>query len=439
MCRWVNPQAASILASRPTLKGFINLLFGPVLTQMAGVGDDFVETELLPAIHDGDVYLILDGLDELIANSSQHVRFFEGIRALLTSAEAVPSLFRCLVTMRFEYISAVDNPSGGRLMDGLNGAGKNPSPTNVHFLHLDYLNDSWICSYLQHRLPQLRGKIDKLKTFPGFFELLRRPLFLQMLCILDDSKKVFKASEIGDASRLIREFVEVADGQAFPSGGGEAPYFTECDNFTRQSGFIWNRDLLTAAALDKHDRTGGQFTFTTEEIAGFLVPANKSEASPHAPTHEEALLGVQKCPYLQQISADHVVFLHKIFLEYFVCRGIVLDLQKSDVGKSAFDRLVLNSDMRLFLRSMVQEHFQDREAWYRRTLNSYALDRPGEWMLSARYQFRDIQADLDGIRKKLLDSMTDLRTFDAEVTRATIDEFLKYETDNLHPRYLTAC
>jgi hypothetical protein len=436
MCRWMNAEAASVLGSRPALKDFTNLLFGPILKRMTDVESDFIETELLPAIHRGDVYLILDGVDELIANPAQHVHFFEGIRALLDCSGASPSLFRCLVSLRFEYISAVDTPSGRRLMQGLNGRGANTDATDVHFLHLDFLNDSWIGSYLRHSLPVLGENIDKLRAFPGFFELLRRPLFLHMLTLLDSSNKVFKASELGDAARLIRVFIEVVDAQAPKSGGGEAPYFVERDDFTLQSGFVWDTDLLASAALDNHDRTGGQFTFTIDDIARFLVPAPGSDTPAHVPTREEALLSVHKCPYLQQISAKRVVFSHKVFLEYFVCRGIVLDLQKSEVGKSAFDRLVLNSDMRRFLRSMVQEHYRDSEAWYRRTQNSYALDQPAQWKLSNGYVFHDIQSRLESIRRTLLDSMTDLRTFDTGLTRVAIGDFFEYEGHNLHPRYL---
>jgi hypothetical protein len=133
---------------------------------------------------------------------------------------------------------------------------------------------------------------------------------------------------------------------------------------------------------------------------------------------------------------DTVVFSHNVFQEYFVARGIVLDL---DSNGDAFDRLVLNSDMRFSLRFLVDERYPDEaneKSWYRRTRRSYALDRPAAWQLSGGRSFKDLSADLDAVRKTLLDYMTDPRMVSSESLQETIEKFFEYETLSLNARYL---
>jgi hypothetical protein len=429
MCRWMAPDPEQILRTAPDWRSFARLLFAPVLSRFPDLGDDFIENELLAAIHGGDVMLILDALDELVTARYQHVHFFEGIRAFLEFAGPYATRFRCLVSMRFEYISAVDTPSGDELVTALRRQQGPVGPNAIHFLHLDFLNDSRIESYLRHT-NTMECLVDTLQEYPSFYELLHRPIFLQMTRAIDEAQRTFRIRDLSHPVQFVRAFVEVAG--AAPSGPTDAPYFAERDAMIREAGYMWDADLMARRALAKYQRTGGDIAFDSADIASFLVEAPGSEHEGRPPDHEHAMLSVQKCPFLHQYSEDTVVYSHKVFLEYFVSRGILLDMDETG---TAFDRLVLNSDMRYFLRFLVDEKYGNKDEWYRRTRKSYALDRPDEWHLQEG-GLADIFEALDDIRKTLLDSMTEPRRFDNELARSTIRRFFEYEGLNLHPRYL---
>ena len=433
MCRWAGSDPDVILRSTPDWRSFARLVFSPVLRRFPGLPDDVLEQELLGAIHRGEVMLILDALDELATDRDQHVHFFEGIRALLDLAGTSATRFRCLVSMRFEYISAVDTPSGAELVNALRKKGGPLERGGVHFLHMDFLNDSWVDSYLRHT-SSMESLVEALQQFPSFYELLHRPIFLQMAGTIDESTLEFKISELGHPVQLVRAFVKIAEAPDRTEEHG--PYFGERDAIALESGYRWNTRLMARRALAQYEKTGGNIAFSLPDIESFLVPVPGT--APALPLdRDRVLLSVQKCPFLHQFSEDTVAFSHKLFLEYFVSRGIVLDLDESG---AAFDRLVLNSDMRYFLRFLVDEKYPVPEGkeseWYRRTRKSYALDEPDAWSLSGGRNLADISDVLDKIRKTLLNSMTEPRNFDSETARTAIRDFFKYERDNLHPRYL---
>jgi hypothetical protein len=431
MCRWMGLDLNATLGSPPDALRFARLIFAPIFRSAPEPTDEFLE-EVIHAIHNGELMLVLDSLDELISHRYQHQHFFEGLRALFEKTTSAETRFRCLVSMRFEYIRSYDTPSGAELVSALRRNSDRDRPLGVHFLHLDFLNDSWVQSYLRNT-STLEDLVDRLQEFPAFFELLQRPIFLNMIRAIDRSERSFKISELSHPVQLVRVFVETAGTDDKKTSDG--PYFSERDTVARHSGYTWNTDNIARAALDQYKRTGGYVAFKPQDIIGFLVPL-PDVPEPAGPLNaEQALVCVQKCPFLHQFSQDTVVFSHNVFQEYFVSRGIVLDL---DANGDAFDQLVLNSDMRFTLKYLIDEQHprpEDEKSWYRRTRRSYALDRPEVWQLSGGKRFEDVAEDLDAVRRTLLDYMTDPRTVSSDLYK-DMGRFFEYETRNLHPRYL---
>jgi hypothetical protein len=168
-----------------------------------------------------------------------------------------------------------------------------------------------------------------------------------------------------------------------------------------------------------------------KDILGVTAPSGRSTKSA-----QDILAGIHKLPFLQLPAGTNgttvVQFAHRIFFEYFVALGMRLTEAGADF--SAFDRLVLNVDMRKFLCGLMGE-----AKWYARTRRSYALQKKqwGEW------KALELKADLglcEQHRRILLASMTDpeLHAQDEALRQqleATIYWFLGNERE-FHPRYL---
>jgi hypothetical protein len=432
MCRWMEPNIDEILDDPLNPEVFTELLFSPVLAGFSPGTPSFFEGELLPAIHRGEVLLILDGLDELVSNAHQHKKFFAGLRRFLDPSRLGLSRtkFQCLISMRLEYVMSVDTPAASNLVQQMQSSGNGHWRPMIHFLHLDFLNDSWIESYLRHTT-NLHPDLEKFRALPGFYEVLHRPIFLQMLKVLDDAPFQFSAANLTHPVQLVRAIVTLAGGSE--RSAKDSPFQIERDQLAQLAGFFWDTDLLARAALVKFEATGPSFAFSAEDLKLFLLPL-PSEAPAPLPTVDDAMHAVHKCPFLYKIRADSIVFAHKVFLEYFVARGIVLDLQRSG---GAFERLVLNADMRKFLRFLIEETWPDeKDVWYHHTFRC-GLDQPDQWDFPEPRQFEHLLPDLERIRRRLLDSMTEPRKIDVPATREIIEEFLALDdTHSLHPLYL---
>ena len=122
-------------------------------------------------------------------------------------------------------------------------------------------------------------------------------------------------------------------------------------------------------------------------------------------------------------------------------KGVCIDEDEKEDEFGAFDDIVLNVDMRKFLRTF----FGDE--WYERTAKAYALDdkESSEWQLAEVESDHPIDLSkerkrLDSQRKKLLDIMTDPNESQPNNKRKKelaniINAFLE-EQNRYHPRYL---
>jgi len=126
-----------------------------------------------------------------------------------------------------------------------------------------------------------------------------------------------------------------------------------------------------------------------------------------------------------------VRFIHRIFFEYFVVRGIANRRTSGDYAP--WMNLVLNVDMRKLLREMIED-----DEWYEGTKKSYALDSEGlkTWEFKDKIDFNELEEE----RRFLLQFMTDpehekyMKDADGKLAQV-FNRFFEKES-LLHPRYL---
>lgn len=438
----------------PTRENFAELLFGQIVSKHESeLGGSFVEDELLPRIREGSVVLLLDGLDELISTSKQHNNFFLGLMSFLkdTASEEEELLFRIVISMRLEYLSIfAPLKEATELVQLINPPKSSDPETPVYFLVLDYLGDSHIEAYLDSRL-SIENAFAKVRNYNRILDMLRRPLLLKLFCdmaisegegidsILDDLK------EHANPASLLKRFVkETSEDPSLNQDQGNLTDFT------------WDNEKLSDTSLDLY--RFGESDMKISDVKKFLKPNKSGRRADEIKDLDaaEVLKSIHKCPFLKQgkpyeaDDPDYVVsFAHRIFLEYFTAKAIAneLNFPESDANQErtrAFDELVLNVDMRKFLRGLVK----DEELWFRETRKAYGLNDEDEWgkyYSSERIEFLNTQREL------LLMSMTDPESPPhnepaAEwfpLIRKTVEWFLEEEqkclsgSDTwLHPRYL---
>lgn len=416
----------AVLDTPPTAQEFARLLFNPLLSTNQ-LREETIYTEVMPAVHNGTVFLILDGLDELIANANQHHSFFIGLIRLLMlpmATEWTMPAFRVLITMRLEYLSVM--PPEGEIVNTLTSNSGLSLP--VYFLQLDYFENSRVAAYFMSRFGTDKGHrlFNHVEQNHRLLDMLRRPLLLRIFCDLidlevsqqrgtDSYADVFLDLEY--PAELIRQFVERAS---------EAQLRAQ-EQLTQ---FTWDLDKLALTSLRLYQR--GDSKMRIEDIKSFLRPiqGQATDQQIAALSNEEVLDSIHKCPFLRKDDgAEQAVrFGHRIFFEYFIARGMAEEFQNEDQRDKfiAFDELVLNVDMRKLLKDLVKEH------WYPRTGKSYGLDNPEEWRSPDQWNFREF----DERRKTLLDAMTRPEDMPPE-TDETVRWFLEDLPHTfIHPRYL---
>jgi len=422
---------------------FARLLFGRVLRR-AGLELSFVMKRLLPDVYDGKVLLILDGLDELISDptKTQNHRFFSNLtRCMFAGARrgGEPPKFRVAVSMRMEYLSAAPFEDPSELAGVINRAASKCLPgvsLCMYSLQLEVLDDSRMEAYLNRRLKGYKqrqsasgGAFEAVKGNRRLLEMLRRPLLLRVFCDIAESMGQKKFHLLLDSMknseypvRLIEELVK--------EGGKDPRLLRDQRDVTP---YVWDADKLARKSLELY--ADGKDALTPSDVEEILRHTDPSalgaNVTPRGLTDAQILEGIHKCPFLirdgDDTSATPVRFTHRMFFEYFVARGHVLDKENA-----AWVNLVLNVDTRRFLRDMMET-----EEWFERTKRSYALDEHGRgtWEFAESLDFEELERE----RRLLLKYMTDpegeqYAADEGDELLKTINSFLDKEK-RLHPLY----
>lgn len=430
LCR----DRVQLLDGTVTAAEMAELLFGRIAAR-AGVEPSFALNELQPAIRAGNIVLLLDGLDELISTPAQHHAFFTGLMVLLNQRRSGTddARFKVVISMRFEYLSGVAD-------DARDLVGRLRIP--VFYLVLDYLGDSGVAAYLATRLPSRKDIYQEIASHRLLLDMFRRPLLLRIFCDLAlrpefPLDQLFaKLDRDNSPAALLEAFVETA--------ASDARLREAQDQLGR---LIWNPQQLAVKSLDLY--RNGETELTVAHLRDVIEPiagAITREEMQSLPA-TEVLKGLHKCPFLRQdvvgvnLETDKVArFAHKIFFEYFTAKAMAAEMKAQSARRSspqdtapqkrAFDELVLNVDMRKFLRGLLESD----EEWKRETRKSYGLvdDKDiAEWEAHGTEDF----ADLDENRWTLLQFMTDPEHPPAHI-RDTVRTFLDRQQRWLHPRYL---
>jgi hypothetical protein len=393
----------------------------------------------LEQIHRGERILLLDGLDEIATGQREHEAFFKNLMSLLSAgAEAGPPAYNVVVSMRQEYLTSVTRDDAEDLTALIkeHAAGR----PRVYYLSLDWMEPGQARSFLARRVPRGETLWDSLSRTHALREMLLRPLLMRLFCELLERHPELKDEVLTyrDPGDLLQRFVEEADRDQLL-----------VDRQQEIARYRWDRELIAQKSLQLYRE--GRSVMTLADLRDIVVAFDAAAAErPEDIAEEDALKGIHKCPFLLLENAPDIVFdeeagverlvppsppvvrfSHAIFFEYFTALGMV---PRGETDFTAFDELVLNIDMRKFLRGMMR-----KKEWYERTRKSYALvgeENKGEWQV-------DLHADgwlnrLDRVRKTLGDLITDpdreirLRGRRLEVC---IDWLLDQQ-HRFHPRYL---
>lgn len=404
------------------------LLFGRI-RELAKLPPSFAMDELLPQIRNGNVLLLLDGLDELVSTPTHHHAFFAGLMTLLNhrSPAAEEPFYKVVISMRFEYLAGVAD-------DARDLVGRLRVP--VYYLVLDYLGDRGVASYLEARLPQGNAVFHEIERQRLVIDMFRRPLLLRIFCDLA-SRTVFDLD--GLLKTLREKNSPAALLEAFITAASEdAKLLREQDQL---GSVVWDASRLATKSLDLY--RNGKTEMTVADLREVIVPllGQITLEEMKTLTPAEVLKGVHKCPFLRQdkveVAAEDALvarFSHRIFYEYFTARAMAAEILTPSPGarqkKRAFDELVLNVDMRKFLHGLLNSD----DVWHHETKRSYGLvDRHdlAQWDAHGATDF----AELDARRWTLLQYMTDPEHPPTD-TRGAVDWFLERQRQWLHPRYL---
>jgi hypothetical protein len=425
----------------PTKAQFLELLFA----HLGPAGEEVIAGRGV-LDHEKPILLVLDGLDELVVNRTQHSNFFHGLAVLLREGFSPGTLpLRVAITIRYEYLVAFEFEN--EIKDCLRRLAG--STVQIHFLRLDFFTRENIRRYYQRRtnspLPKEIAEHSKL------MELLQRPLLLRIFCdyVKDHPDEVFaNLDKYATPEKLLWKYLRASS---------EDPALVRAQKGI-DSRFCLDIDALAGVCLELFK--SGRDRLTLDEVRTCLRP--RTDGMPPEVTEEEVWLSIHKCAFLKlQAGLDGAKFLafaHRSFYELLVATAMWSRMDK-DGSMTEFDDFVLNVDMRKFLHSMLQE-----QKWHERTRKSYGLEAPEEWaMLTASGEPPDgaMLRRLDEERTILLDLMTNpepdiLRdspgelASDSEARFRTVRGFLaaavypvkKIQDSNLwrhefhHPRYL---
>ena len=426
---------------------FGEFLFNDILSDI-GIRYSSIEDKILKDISSGRIILLLDGLDELLQLENRsielHKWFLNSLAQFIASSRKFSSnkepRFKVVVSMREEYLSVVTSTDAKSFRRVISPYFENIN-FSLYFLNLTFFDESRIFAYLLKRNQTNEDKdynlIEELGKNPNFREIFHRPLLLRLLVdwleyeTADLADLVKELSEHNHTAYFIRYYIStiVNDNKL----KHVQDQILKCD---------WDPKLIALRCLLMSEE--GRQIMELDDVRNILVSKNTNPIEELS--DEQVLAGIHKCPFLKKElrrkgNDQKIVFCfaHKIFFEYFTVEGVLLDLQegKAKNGFGAFDELVLNVDMRKFLKAFVGGN------WYHRTAIAYALgekDWP-EWEFEevckgnpVKIRNYKVRNRLDNQRKLLLDTMSEPE-IERKGTKTTILNFLAEEIF-YHPRYL---
>ena len=392
----------------PSWRDFASLILTQKLEE-AGEDMGFVEHILRPAIQEGEILLALDALDELSFDGKTYTHFFAGLRAFLgIDDESSPSHFRVLVSMRLEYQATMDPDYRGliRNFNPLEAPG-----ISQHLLMLDFFGKPQIRYYLNNRCAGDKFSFRAIEKNLKLLDTLRRPLLLRIFgdLIQDSPPEVIATliTEVEAPAHLIQLYVERASEEMVRDQQALFPYTWDNRRLARQSVKLF-RNKRSNFKIDDLPPILNSFAHKDENLETLSL------------SEQDCLQGIHKCPFLLRSDSGgepRVRFAHRSFLEYFTAQGLVDGLmekiQREEMPRSRdIDELVLNVDMRKFLRDLIELSQRrtklsemDFEAITRR---SYGLEGPPEnWNLPEGTSYEEIQYSYDRHRIRLMYAMTD--------------------------------
>jgi hypothetical protein len=368
------------------------------------------------AVRAGWVLLLLDGLDELLAhrNMVEYNQFFVGLACFagVDNAGLVdPPKYLILVSMRREFLVSVNDQKTGRAAKVLHTCCGHEG-LSVDFLVLSPFGESQVGDYVARhfREPECipphglgaKEVLDRIQHSDRLLQIVARPLLLRMWCELvsDLGKNV---SAVGEEVELFQKYVERASERQKELYGG-----------------AWDLAKLALKALELFANAKSEIL--SNEIIILLDESWVGERP------VDTQVAIHKCPFLQE-TPHGVRFAHRAFFEYFTARGVDEKLKADPPDPEPFNDLVLNTDMRKFLKFLLgHQRFNDlaRTAW--------GLDDP-QWELSIEDGER-----FEAWHRRLLESMT-IEWHEARAAselREAVDGFLGKVEDNfhVHPAYL---
>lgn len=415
--------------------------------------------EIFARIADGSLVLLLDALDELVSDETEHHAFMESLGRL--SSSLTPAVgFHIILSMRLEHLNKVYRGKLQRAGKRLEVAADHS--VAVDFLLLDFFSDAMVRDYVSYRLedPKIMELLPRSREFQ---DLLRRPLLARILCDLvpSDPRKrralLQDLQEVTSAAALLRLFTHRARiDPVLKSAQAEIR-----ERLGGPSELRWSHRKLSAVSLKAH--LGGKSELDRQATLKILVAepeekvdAEQTVAAVRLLSDDDLWMTIYKCPFLNRAgshleSADpalRVAFTHRVFFEYFVTEGVILELKELwGSNNLAFHNLVLNVDMHRFLRDLtiLTEAKGDRpggeKLWYLETGRAYGLEKDceREWSKHGRLP-KDRKKWLDDIRRPLLDARSGLKdSEDPKMLRGAVLKFLEEDDGSglsLPPRYL---
>ncbi|MBA4066214.1 MAG: hypothetical protein C0501_21365 [Isosphaera sp.] len=439
-----------------TPAGFAQLVLGPLF------GDKKTVCAVADAVRDGRAFLLLDALDEVIDDPVEHASFFAGLRAFLFE-KGKPGPCRVLVTMREEYFHAVEQHSHRLIdrapdehcylvLDRLNPPeGHGPLP--VALIEVDYFTDEQIKDYLRLSLGRQRGEevFEEVKLHFVLFSSLHRPLLLRVFAdLIRDHPEALASlsSPAGHPADLIGAYIESIDRDAHQ----RQTLLNQAAHLAKATGRLWDFRKLARACMSLYSR--GESALDRDAIAEVVGAADTESA------HVDSVqMLVHKCSFLVH-DLDTVRFAHRVFFEYFVARGVVDEMEELvDRGEraddsEAFNQYVLNSDMRKFLRRLVETSETLKRAnqasFHQLTKKSCGFEEPAGWPMG-RAAFVALRPQLERCQECLVDGMTapdpqDESSSGRDPSLAQTDDiaeqvrwFLGQDHGTFHPLYLVYC
>lgn len=392
---------------------FLDFLFGRFLKESQdhplSEQDKATLRDLADAIRKGDVFLLLDGLDELVFRPEHHMYFLRQLVRLLypDSSETVevPN-FRIALSARIEYLASLD-PDHRLLRRLLRAHGAGEAAPRLYTVKLDVFDNSSIHDYLLDYPPLGDPFFEFFLQHEKQLGQLRRPLLLKLWCESGGLAAITCGEDLT---------TEITEGRVF-------------EQYIQQASDVM-KDVMPAPATWDIERIAKKSVeiysikrtyFEKEEIPDLLSPGDfTSQKNPGESLEEIALQAIHKCPFLQKRADGGVEFSHRSFLEFFTAKGVAWELTENG-NPHPFNELVLNVDMRKFLI-----HFLGEDEFNARAYEAWGLN-------DSKFIEHPYFSKLQSVHRELLSYMTQPGKLDADVIRKAIKILQERALD---PRYL---